>query len=132
MLKRYDMRLSEHPEFDKVLEPIDPGYINGYKFKVPSLGNEAWIRKVSILQNKLRRHHIRYEWEADSEMFRVWKYRTRNGVEDEYPTVMWVGVYDTGEYCFGGEEEDMIVSRRVSDVVNVVEEWLNNNKPGMR
>lgn len=133
-----------------VLEPFDPEYLTNEPYQVPEISpyEKKFYRKMNIVINKLRREHINFEWLENAEMFRVKKYRytlvsnmrKKDGslykpkkVYNECPTYMYIGIYmDTNEYCFGGWEEDLIVSSRISEVITEVKEWLNNNEPAVR
>lgn len=133
-----------------VEEPFDPAYLSDKPYEIPEIDSyeKQFYHKVSIVINKLRRMHITYEWLEDAEVFRVKKFRyTEEGcvrskktgklldptrVYSEYPTYMYIAIYDNKEYAFGGEETDMIVSTRISDVLDKVVEWLGNNEPAVR
>lgn len=130
-------------------EPYNVEYVSNRPYVIPDLaaGEKWFIRKVSIILNKLRREHIPFEYDNDYGVFAVSKYRyTIDGnrrnkkgkllapkkVYSKYPTYMYIGVYDDGQYNFGGEYEDLIVSTRISDVIKVVKEWLSNNEPAVK
>lgn len=135
---------------NSVCEPFDPAYLSDKTYEIPTLSayEKKFYHKVSIVINKLRRNHIRFEWLEDEEMFRVKKFRykevgssrnKRTGelynpqrVYSEYPTYMYIAIYDNKEYAFGGYETDLIVSTRISEVIDKVIEWLNNNEPAVR
>lgn len=144
----------EKGEYEKELEnlePYDPAYVTDAPYEIPDISGyeKRFNRKISIIENKLRKNHIRYEWLEAHEMFRVWKFRyeekpgkvrKKDGtplntykVYSEYPTYQYIAVYmETNEYAFGGWEEDQCVSTRISDVINSVMEWLDNNEPGLK
>lgn len=135
---------------DSVCEPFDPAYLSNKPYEIPDLSayEKKFYHKMSIVINKLRRNHIQFEWLEDEEMFRVKKFRyeevgsvrnKRTGklinpqrVYSEYPTYMYIAIYDNTEYAFGGYETDVIVSTRISEVIEKVIEWLNNNEPAVR
>lgn len=135
---------------DSVCDPFDPAYLSDKPYEIPDISSyeKKFYHKMSIVINKLRRNHIRFEWLEDEEIFRVQKFRytevgsvrnKRTGelinpqrVYSEYPTYMYIAIYDNKEYAFGGEEEDLIVSTRISEVIDEVIEWLNNNEPAVR
>ena len=124
---------------NSVCEPFDPAYLSDKPYEIPDLSSyeKKFYHKMSIVINKLRRNHIQFEWMEDAEVFRVEKFRytsVRNGKpkRSEYPTYMYIAIYDNKEYAFGGEEEDLIVSTRISEVIEKVIEWLNNNEPAVR
>lgn len=135
---------------NSVCEPFDPAYLTDKPYEIPDLSRyeKAFYRKMNIVINKLRRNHIPFEWLEDEEMFRVKKFRyeevgsvrnKRTGklinpqrVYSEYPTYMYIAIYDNTEYAFGGYETDVIVSTRISEVIEEVIEWLNNNEPAVR
>lgn len=135
---------------DSVCEPFDPAYLSNKPYEIPDLSayEKKFYHKMSIVINKLRRNHIQFEWLEDEEMFRVKKFRyeevgsvrnKRTGklinpqrVYSEYPTYMYLAIYDNKEYAFGGYETDVIVSTRISEVIEKVIEWLNNNEPAVK
>lgn len=127
-----DMRkLDSLQKLDEVLEPFDPSYLSDKGYEIPDLSSyeKRFLHKVSIIEKKLRRAKVRFEWLDNDEMFRVWKYR--NG--SEYPTYMYVAVYmDENKYAFGGYETDLVVDGKASVVVAAVKEWVSNNKPAVR
>ena len=112
-------------------EPFDPAYLTDKPYEAPEISSyeKRFLRKVSIIENKLRRAKVRYEWLEDYEMFRVAKYR--NG--SEYPSYMYIAIYmDDNTYAFGGWTEDAVVDGRASVVVKAAIEWMSNNKPSMK
>ena len=124
---------------DSVCEPFDPAYLSDKPYEIPDLSayEKKFYHKVSIVINKLRRNNIQFEWMEDAEVFRVKKFRytsINNGKpkRSEYPTYMYIAIYDNKEYAFGGEEEDLIVSTHISEVISEVIEWLNNNEPAVK
>lgn len=124
---------------NSVCEPFDPAYISNKPYEIPDLSayEKRFYHKISIVINKLRRNHIPFEWMEDAEVFRVKKFRYTNinngkPKRSEYPTYMYIAIYDNKEYSFGGEKEDLIVSTRISEVIEEVIEWLNNNEPASR
>ena len=124
---------------DSVCEPFDPAYLSNKPYEIPDLSayEKKFYHKMSIVINKLRRNHIKFEWLEDEEMFRVKKFRynsVSNGKpkRSEYPTYMYIAIYNNTEYAFGGYETDVIVSTRISEVIEKVIEWLNNNEPAVR
>ena len=124
---------------NSVCDPFDPAYLSDKPYEIPDLSayEKKFYHKMSIVINKLRRNHIPFEWMEDDEVFRVKKFRytsVNNGKpkRSEYPTYMYIAIYDNKEYAFGGENEDLIVSTRISEVIDKVIEWLNNNEPAVR
>lgn len=135
---------------DSVCDPFDPAYLSDKPYEIPDISayEKKFYHKMSIVINKLRRNNISYEWMEDEELFRVKKFRyvevgsvrsKRTGelinpqrVYSEYPTYMYIAIYDNKEYAFGGYETDVIVSTRISEVIEKVIEWLNNNEPAVR
>ena len=124
---------------DSVCEPFDPAYLSNKPYEIPDLSSyeKKFYHKMSIVINKLRRNNIPFEWMEYDEVFRVKKFRytsISNGKpkRSEYPTYMYIAIYDNKEYAFGGEEEDLIVSTHISEVIDKVIEWLNNNEPAVR
>lgn len=124
---------------NSVCDPFDPAYLSDKPYEIPDLSayEKKFYHKVSIVINKLRRNNIQFEWMEDAEVFRVKKFRytsINNGKpkRSEYPTYMYIAIYDNKEYAFGGEEEDLIVSTHISEVISEVIEWLNNNEPAVK
>ena len=119
-----------------VEEPFDPAYLTDEPYEIPNISSyeKRFNRKVSIIENKLKKNHIAFEWLEQHEMFRVGKKRQDdNGKMSDYLTYQYIAVYmETNEYAFGGWEEDRCVSMRISDVIASVNEWLHNNEPGLR
>lgn len=111
-------------ELDRdILEPFDPEYLSNEPYQIPDISSyeKKFFRKVSILENKLKRAGIRFDWDEYEECFRVWKYR--NG--SEYPTYRYVRVnMDEGDYSFGTENEDLVFDTKVSVVVTAVAKWI--------
>lgn len=120
---------------DSVCEPFDPAYISNKPYEIPDISSyeKKFYHKMSIVINKLRRNHIHFEWLENERVFRVRKFRRNSQrVYSEYPTYMYIAIYDNKEYAFGGETEDLIVSTRISEVIEKVIEWLNNNAPAAK
>lgn len=111
-------------ELDRdILEPYDPAYLSDEPYQIPDISSyeKKFYRKISILENKLKRAGIRFDWNEYEECFRVWKYR--NG--SEYPTYRYVRVnMDEGDYSFGTEKEDLVFDTKVSVVVTAVAKWI--------
>lgn len=109
---------------DDILEPYDPNYLdddteNPYKL---SAWEKKFLRKVSILQNKLRKAGVHYEWLDNWQCFRVEKY-----INSDYPTYRYVRVnMEENDYSFGTEKEDLFFDSRVSEVVAEVKIWVNS------
>ena len=121
---------------DEVEEPFDPAYLTDEPYEIPDISSyeKKFNRKISIIENKLKKNHISFEWLEQHEMFRVGKKRQGdNGEMSDYYTYQYIAVYmETNEYAFGGWEEDRCVSTRISDVIASVNEWLRNNEPGLK
>ncbi len=129
----------EKGEYEKELEnlePYDPAYVTDEPYEIPDISSyeKKFNRKVSIIENKLKKNHIAFEWLEQHEMFRVGKKRQGdNGEMSDYYTYQYIAVYmETNEYAFGGWEEDRCVSTRISEVIASVNEWLHNNEPGLK
>lgn len=124
-------KLDDFKKLGSVLEPFDPDYLSNEPYEIPDISDyeKRFLHKVSILEKKLRRAKIRFEWLADDEMFRVKKYRKGS----EFPSYMYVAIYmDENKYAFGGYETDLVVDGKASVVVAAVKEWLSNNKPALK
>ena len=132
-----DLLENEYTGFDWMAEePYDPSYLSNESYEVPDIDayEKRFNRKVSIVENKLKKNHIRFEWLPQHEMFRVSKIRqSDDGKVSGLPTYQYIAIYmETNEYAFGGWEEDRCVSTRISDVIESVKEWMFNNEPGLR
>lgn len=136
-LSNEDLLNHEYTGFDwMATEPYDPEIVSDKGYEIPDISSyeKRFNRKISIIENKLKKNHIRYEWLPQHELFRVGKKRQdENGNMSEYYTYQYIGIYmDTNEYNFGGWEEERCASTRISDVIKSVKEWLSNNEPGLR
>lgn len=106
-------------------EPYDPAYLEEKEdknpYKLPE-SEKRFLRKISILQNKLHREHIHYEWMETLECFRVARYIT------EYPTYRYVRIYmDDNMYAFGDSNYDYEVDSNISVVLESVKKWINSS-----
>ena len=119
---------SVYAEFDKkqdVVEPFDPAYVSDKGYEIPDISTyeKRFLRKVSIMEKKLRKARISFEWNERYDCFQVKKYV--NG--SEYPTYRYVGVnMDENDYFFGTEKEDLVFDGKVSVVVDAVAKWINS------
>jgi hypothetical protein len=119
---------SVYAEFDKskdVVEPFDPAYVSDKGYEIPDISayEKRFLRKVSIMEKKLRKARISFEWNERYDCFQVKKYV--NG--SEYPTYRYVGVnMDENDYFFGTEKEDLVFDGKVSVVVDAVAKWINS------
>ena len=75
---------------------------------------EKFLKKISILEKKLNKAHIKYRWDADGEYFIVYK-PSLSG----YSKTSFVGYFE-GEYNFG----ELTTSTRVDPVINSILDWL--------
>ena len=117
--------VNDFQRLGEVLEPFSPDYINGKPYRIPDLSpyEKRFIHKVSILEKKMRRKGIRFEWLAGWGCFRVHKYV----LDSEYPTYRYVRVnMDENDYSFGTEKEDLVYDGRASVVVDAVARWINS------
>lgn len=136
-LSNEDLLNYEYTGFDgSVIEPYDPEIVSDKGYEIPDISSyeKRFLRKISIIESKLKKSHIRYEWLPQHEMFRVGKKRMDSeGKFSGYYTYQYIAVYmETNEYAFGGWEEDRCVSTRISDVIESVKKWMCNNEPGLR
>ena len=118
-------KLDSLQRLDEVLEPYDPNYISNRSYEIPDISSyeKRFIHKVSILEKKLRRKGVRFEWLSDWECFRVKKFI----LGSEYPTYRYVRVnMDENDYSFGTEKEDLVFDGRASVVVDAVVTWINS------
>lgn len=129
-------RKGEYEKELENLEPYDPAYVTDEPYEIPDISSyeKRFNRKISIIENKLRKNRIKFEWLDRYEIFRVSKFRQdSSGKVSGYPTYQYIAVYmETNEYAFGGWEEDRCVSTRISDVIESVKEWMCNNEPGLK
>lgn len=108
-----------------VVEPFDPAYVSDKEYEIPDISayEKRFLHKVSIMEKKLRKACISFEWNERYECFQVKKYV--NG--SEYPTYRYVGVnMDENDYFFGTEKEDLVFDGKVSVVVAAVSKWINS------
>ena len=130
------LKMSGVREVEEVEEPFDPEYLSDKGYEIPDISSyeKRFNRKVSIIENKLKKNHIAFEWLDNHELFRVGKKRQDdNGKMSDFYTYQYIAVYmETNEYAFGGWEEDRCVSTRISEVIASVNEWLHNNEPGLK
>ena len=117
---KYEAKVSENTP----LEPYDPAYLGETEERdIISASEKSFFRKVSILQNKLRRSKIGYEWMPSWECFRIQKF-----IDSDYPMYRYVRVnVEENDYSFGTEKEDLVFSTRVSEVVEAAKAWLDKN-----
>lgn len=119
---------SIYDEFNKkqdVVEPFDPTYVSDKGYEIPELSSreKRFLHKVSILEHKLRRNGVWYDWSERYDCFRVRKFREGS----EYPTYRYVGVnMDENDYFFGTEKEDLVFDGKASVVVDAVVRWCNS------
>ena len=119
--------------YDSVQEPFDPEYLRNEPWQCPEIApaERSFLRKVGVVERALNKALIRFDY-SDG-IFTIPKYRTIAGVRSQYPDLMFVVIYEeTGEYAFGGENEDACVSTRITPIIDAVKEWLSNNKPALR
>lgn len=117
-------KLNDLRKLNEVLEPFDPAYLSDKGYEIPDISSyeKRFLHKVSIIEKKLRRNGVKYEWLGDWECFRVRKYV----MESEYPTYRYVRVnMDGNDYSFGTEKEDLVFDGKVSVVVDAVVAWIN-------
>lgn len=109
---------------EDILEPFDPEYLTDAPYEVPdiSASEKRFLRKVSILENKLRKAGVKFEWIERWECFRVKRF-----INPDYPTYRYVRVnMDENDYSFGTEDEDLVYDGKVSVVVEAVKTWCNS------
>lgn len=117
-------RLDDLRKLNEVIEPYNPDYLSDKPYEIPQISSyeKRYLHKLSILENKLRRNKIKYEWLERDECFRIRKYK----LGSEYPSYMYLSVYmDCNKYAFGGETEDVCVDGHASRVVEAALKWLN-------
>lgn len=110
---------------DEVVEPYNPSYLDEDRsnpYEIPAW-EKKFFRKVSILENKMRRAGIKYEWLENWSCFRIERY-----INSDYPTYRYMRAnMDTNDYSFGTEKEDLVFDGKVSVVVEAAVKWLNSN-----
>lgn len=117
-------KLDNFQELGDVLEPFDPNYISNKPYEIPQISSyeRRFLHKVSIIEKKLRRNRIPFEWLENWECFRVRKYI----LGSEYPTYRYVRVnMEENDYSFGTEKEDLVFDGRASVVIDAVIAWVN-------
>lgn len=111
-------------KYEHLVEPYNPEYLSNAPYEVPQLSasERRWLRKVSIVEKKLIKERIRFEWLADWECFRVRRYV--NG--SEYPQYRYIRInMEENDYSFGTEKEDMVWDGKISVVMVEVKKWVN-------
>ena len=118
-------KLSNLQELGDVLEPFDPNYISNKPYEIPQISSyeRRFLHKVSIIEKKLRRNKVHFEWLENWECFRVHKFIGGS----EYPTYRYVRVnMEENDYSFGTEKEDLFYDSHASEVVKEVVRWVNS------
>lgn len=118
-------KLDNFQELGDVLEPFDPNYISDKPYETPQISSyeRRFLHKVSIIEKKLRRNRIPFEWLENWECFRVHKFIGGS----EYPTYRYVRVnMEENDYSFGTEKEDLFYDSHASEVVKEVVRWVNS------
>lgn len=124
-------------------------------YKIPSLSDYEvdGIRRVEMIHKLLRKNKIMCKYDPEYMDFKVWKYRyefrkcdkkvgkivkgKKRIVEmtvkvySDYPTEQWIG-HNGEKYYFGGQEESLIESTRLSKVIEYALSWLHNNEEGAK
>lgn len=118
-------KLDNFQELGDVLEPFDPNYISNKPYEIPQISSyeRRFLHKVSIIEKKLQRNRIPFEWLENWECFRVHKFIG----DSEYPTYRYVRVnMEENDYSFGTEKEDLVFDGRASVVIDAVVTWVNS------
>lgn len=119
------MRLESLEQIGDILEPFDPEYLTNKEYVAPELSayEKKFLHKVGIMESKLKKEKIRFEWLPDIEEFRIKKFRKYS----EYPVYMYLRVnVDENEYAFGDENMDLVYDSHISVVIDAAKKWLNN------
>lgn len=119
-------KLDSLQRLNEVMEPFDPTYISDKGYQIPELSSyeKRFLHKVSILEKKLRRAKVKYEWLPSWECFRVKKFV----LNSEYPTYRYVWVdMEENDYAFGTEDEALVYDGHSSVVVDAVARWINSD-----
>lgn len=107
-----------------MLEPFDVAYLNNEPSKVPDISSyeKRLYRKISILEKKLRRAHVSFEFDVNQMEFVVSRIAPSG-----YPINRRVYIdMAENEYVFGDENFDYIYDGKVSVVVEAVKKWCNS------
>lgn len=118
-------KLDDLRKLGEVIEPYDPDYLNDKPYEVPDLSSyeKRFLHKISILENKLKRKGVRFEWVERWECFRIKKYV----LGSDYPTYRYIRVnMDENDYSFGTEELDLVFDGKASVIVDAAVRWLNS------
>ena len=118
-------KLDDFSKLGDVLEPFDPNYLSNKPYEIPEISayEKKFLHKVSILEKKMRRNRIGFEWLPNWRCFRVHKFIGGS----EYPTYRYVRVnMEENDYSFGTEEEDLVFDGRASVVIDAVVTWVNS------
>lgn len=110
---------------EDVLEPFDPAYLSDKGYEIPQISakEKKFLHKLSILENKLKKAKVRYEWLERWRCFRVHRFFAGS----EYPTYRYVRVnMEENDYSFGTEDEDLVFDGKSSVVVKAVSIWVNS------
>lgn len=119
-------KLDSLQKLDEVLEPFDPAYLSDKGYEIPDISSyeKRFLHKVSIIEKKLRRNKVRFDWIPRKGCFRVGK----RILGSDYPTYRYVYVnMDTNDYSFGTETEDLVFDGKASVVVDSVLKWINGD-----
>lgn len=118
------VNLESEPTDIDLVEPYDPAYLTDEKDEYDiSRSEKAFLRKVSILEGKLRKTKIKYEWIERWSCFRVERY-----INSDYPTYRYLRInMDENDYSFGTEKEDLVFDTKVSVAVDAAVKWVNSN-----
>ena len=118
-------RIESFQELGDVLEPFDPNYISGKPYEIPQIPSyeRRFFHKVSIIEKKLRRNNVPFEWMERWSCFRIRKYVG----DSEYPTYRYVRInMEENDYSFGTEDEDLVYDGKASVIVEAVAAWINS------
>lgn len=118
-------KLDNLQDLGNVLEPFDPNYLSNKPYEVPDISayEKRFLHKVSIIEKKLRRNCVPFEWLENWECFRIYKYVG----DSEYPTYRYVRVnMEENDYSFGTEKEDLVFDGKASVVIEAVVKWVNS------
>lgn len=107
---------------EETVEPYDPAYLGDEEEEADILSSfeKRYYKRIKLLENKLRKAKIRFDWNSRFDCFIVKKFK--NG--SDYPVIknIWVDT-DDWTYCFGSDDAEVYDSN-LSLILDKVMSWL--------